>query len=211
MARTRAADYDDKRYRILRTASELFAEHGYETASMAMVAEACGMSKPLLYHYYDSKAALLFDIIDVHLQDLIAAVDEADDESAPPRRRLHAVISALLEAYRDADSDHKVQINALSRLPEERQRHLRERERRLVERFAAILAVANPALERDGTLLKPVTMSLFGMLNWHYMWFRPDGPMTRAEYAEMATSLILDGSRALTDGAAAEREKVSGA
>ncbi|QPC44200.1 TetR/AcrR family transcriptional regulator [Kaustia mangrovi] len=212
MARTRAADYDEKRHRILRTASELFAEHGYETASMAMVAEACGMSKPLLYHYYDSKSALLFDIIEVHLQDLIAAVDEADDGGAPPRARLNAVITALLEGYRDADSDHKVQINALSRLPEDQQGHLRAMERQLVERFAAILAAANPGLAPDGILLKPVTMSLFGMLNWHYMWFRPDGPVTREAYADMATTLILEGSRALTEAAAdAEPERVPGA
>ena len=43
-------------------------------------------------------------------------------------------------------------------------------------------------------LLKPLTMSLFGMLNWNYMWFRPGGPLGREDYARLAVGLVLDGS-----------------
>jgi len=39
----------------------------------------------------------------------------------------------------------------------------------------------------------PVTMSLFGMLNWVYMWFREDGTLSREDYAKVATTLILEG------------------
>ena len=45
-------------------------------------------------------------------------------------------------------------------------------ERELVAIFAEAIAQVLPAIGRDKALLKPVTMSLFGMLNWHYMWFR---------------------------------------
>ena len=38
-------------------------------------------------------------------------------------------------------------------------------------------------------------MSLFGMLNWHYMWFRPNGLMTRKDYAALATEIILEGTK----------------
>ena len=47
------------------------------------------------------------------------------------------------------------------------------------------------------TLLKPVTMSLFGMVNWHYLWFKGGGPVTRADYADLVTRLIADGTRDL--------------
>ena len=51
----------------------------------------------------------------------------------------------------------------------------------------------------EGTpLLKPVTMSLFGMLNWFYMWFRDGGPVSRREYAALATKLLVGGIRGLT-------------
>jgi hypothetical protein len=39
-------------------------------------------------------------------------------------------------------------------------------------------------------------MTVFGMLNWHYLWFRDGGPMTRAEYADFVTSLVLAGATA---------------
>ena len=43
----------------------------------------------------------------------------------------------------------------------------------------------------------PATMSLFGILNWTYMWFRPDGPISREDYAEMVTTLMLQGVKAV--------------
>ena len=46
-------------------------------------------------------------------------------------------------------------------------------------------------------MLKPVTMSLFGMLNWHYLWFRSAGSVTRADYADLVTRLIADGARGI--------------
>jgi TetR/AcrR family transcriptional regulator len=42
-----------------------------------------------------------------------------------------------------------------------------------------------------------VTMSLFGMLNWFYMWFRGNGAISRADYAKLATQLLVGGVRSL--------------
>lgn len=197
MARTRAVDYDAKREAILRAAARLFAEEGYDRASMASLAAACGISKALLYHYYASKDALLFDVIGEHLRELCEAVEAADDPGAPPEARLRTLVGTLLDAYRDADDEHRVQINAMKFLPEAEQEALRAMERRLVAVFAGAVEGVNPALANGAGLLKPVTMSLFGMLNWHYMWFRPDGPLSREAYADIATRLIVEGARTL--------------
>jgi TetR/AcrR family transcriptional regulator len=196
MARTRAVDYDEKRDAILKRSARIFADGGFERTSMSSVAAACGVSKPLLYHYYDSKDAILFDIIRGHLQELVDAVEAADDPRAEPEQRLRALVGALLDCYRDADAAHKVQINGLSSLPQDWQDELKGLERELVRVFADALKAAVPALD-DGRLLKPVAMSLFGMLNWHYMWFRPEGPVSREEYADIATGIILNGARGL--------------
>ena len=77
MARTRASDYDDKRRAILNRSAELFSEHGYNRASMNAIAEACGVSKPNLYHYYKDKEELLFDVIRFHLEELLEVVEAA--------------------------------------------------------------------------------------------------------------------------------------
>jgi len=195
MARPRASDYSEKRTAIFQTSARLFAEQGYDGTSMSQIAVACGVSKALLYHYHASKEDLLFHIIEDHLRQLVEAVETANGGAASPRERLDHLAIALLEAYRDADAEHKVQINDLKRLPEERQAELRGLERKLVDIFASAIAAASPALQDGSPLLKPVTMSLFGMLNWQFMWFRPKGPVSRENYARLATRLIVEGGR----------------
>ncbi len=197
MARTRAKDHDEKREAILHRAAVVFARDGYDRASMARLAGECGVSKALLYHYYASKEALLFDILQNHLQALVEAVEEANDPSLPPEPRLEALVAALLEAYRDADAEHKVQLGALSILPEDEQEQLKALERRLVVIFADAVRALDPAIFDGQPLLKPVTMSLFGMLNWVYMWFRDGGAVSRADYARLATRLLVGGVKSL--------------
>jgi TetR/AcrR family transcriptional regulator len=210
MARTRATNYDEKRRAILDRSAELFAEHGYDRASMSKIAEACGVSKANLYHYYRDKEELLFDVIRFHLEELLEVVEAADrpDLSAGPR--LKELVAALLEAYRDADAQHNVQINGLRLLPPDRQTELKAMERELVKIFSD--AVAGVAPQLKGTkLLKPVTMSLFGMINWHYLWFKSTGDVTRADYAELVAQLIVDGTRNLHADQIGPSQRVSAA
>ncbi len=194
MARSRANDYDDKRQAILDRSAELFSAHGYDRASMNKIAEACGVSKANLYHYYKDKEGLLFDVIRFHLEELLEVVETADDQGAPPEARLRGLVAALLEAYRDADSQHNVQISSMRFLPQERQTELKRMERDLVTIFSSAVVGVAPHLK--GTkMLTPVTMSLFGMVNWHYLWFKSTGSVSRAEYADLVTRLIVDGAR----------------
>lgn len=192
MARTRAQDYDAKRQVILQKSAKLFAQFGYSGTSIAMIAEACGVSKALLYHYYPDKEAVLFDILSSHLDELIASV-EAAVEAAPENGRIRAIACALLEAYRDADAEHQIQIANLKLLPADRQESLRALERRLVTLLADAIAAELPEIGR-GPLLKPVTMSAFGMLNWHYLWFREGKGLSRNDYATLVTGLIKSGA-----------------
>jgi TetR/AcrR family transcriptional regulator len=196
MARPRSAEYDGKRRAILRRSAKLFAQNGYDRTSMAEVASASGVSKALLYHYYAGKESLLFDILHAHLQDLMDAVRSVDANLAP-RARLQALIGAVLNAYRDADDEHKIQINELRKLPLARKKELISLERALVSIFADSIASAIPSIAGHPALLKPVTMSLFGMLNWHYMWFREKGPISREDYTDMVTTLLIEGAQAL--------------
>lgn len=198
MARTRARDYDDKRAAILHGAAIVFSRDGYDRASMAQLAGELGVSKALLYHYYASKEALLFDIVRNHLTELVEAVQQADDVALTPEQRLEVLVGALLEAYRDADAEHRVQVEGMRLLPEAEQEQLRQLERRLVGIFAEAVRALDPSSFAGNGLLKPVTMSLFGMTNWAYMWFRDDGAISRADYARLASRLLVEGVRGLT-------------
>ena len=200
MARTRAEDFDDKRRAILAAAAAVMAEQGPERASMARIAERAEVSKALIYHYFPSRDALVFAIIHDHLADLDAALAAADDPGLPPPARLRALVHAVIEAYRDADDAHKVQLVGAATLPPEDRARIVAVERRIVRRFAAALAQAAPDLPPER--LMPATMSLFGMMNWVYMWFRDGGALTRAAYADLATDLVLGGLPALARPAA---------
>jgi AcrR family transcriptional regulator len=202
MARTRANDYDKKRLGILSRSAALFAAHGYTGTSITMIAEACGVSKALMYHYYDSKDAVLFDLLSDHLQHLVAVVEAASQSKDDGQQRLFAISAALLDAYRGADAEHQVQIASLKLLPGAQQEILKEMERKLVALVSDALLAAIPSIAEKPHLLKPLTMSLFGMLNWHYLWFREGKGITRDKYARMVTGLILagaDNAMAMTD------------
>ncbi|MGH7101202.1 MAG: TetR family transcriptional regulator [Acetobacteraceae bacterium] len=196
MARPIAADHDAKRRLILERSAELFAAHGYDRASLSMLARACGMSKALFYHYYSEKSEVLFDIIRTHLDDLLAVTANLDETERDenPRRRLLLLAEALLDAYRAADAKHHVQISQLHLLPEAEQELIRNMQRRLVDRFAAAIAPCLPPRARGQALLKPITMSLFAMLNWNHLWFRERGPLSRSDYAGLAVTLLIDGA-----------------
>lgn len=198
MARTRAQDFEEKQRVILDSAAEVFAEQGMEKASMAQVAARAQVSKALLYHYYPSKDALIFAIITTHLEELDAAIEAADDPDLIPDQRLRRLVGAVLESYRGADNQHKVQLNATTALSDEQKAAITAMERDIVRRFSVVLDQINPDLNtRERPLLMPVTMSLFGMMNWVYMWFKDGGRISREDYADVATTLILEGIKSV--------------
>lgn len=193
MARTQAKDYAEKRHAILKQSAAVFAERGIDRASMAEIAKACGVSKALLYHYYDSKDALLFDVIETHLTTLDNALADADDPGRLPEQRLRAAIHTVLTVYRDADHLHMVQLTGIPMLPTEMEETVKEIERRIVRRLSGIIGAVNPGLAGKAGQLTPMTMSLIGILNWVYMWFREDGPLTREAYGDALADMILGG------------------
>jgi AcrR family transcriptional regulator len=198
MARTRADDFEQKQNAILKSAAAVIAELGMEKASMAQVASHVGVSKALLYHYYPSKDALIFDIIKTHLLELDHAVTKADDKAIPADPRLRQLIWAVLDTYRDADDEHKVQLNASSALNDAQKAEIRTIERRIVTHFCDTLAEINPLLiNKDKPLIMPVAMSLFGILNWMYLWFRDDGKISREDYSEIVSTMMLEGIKAV--------------
>lgn len=198
MARTIAKDHDAKRALILKSAAKVFAEAGYDRASMTQLARECGISKANIYHYYDSKEAVLFGLLDTYLCELRDRVCGVDLDGASPDLRLRRVVAEILLAYQGADYEHKVQSGAMGALPEEQQKLLRGYQREMVQFLSDTLrAVAPEVFEEDAEKLRSATMSVFGMLNWYYMWNSGAGPKAREDYAELVANLTLNGVRGL--------------
>lgn len=197
MSRTRAQDYGQKKDSIRSESAKLFSEVGFHATSMTQVAKACGISKGLLYHYYKNKEALLFDILYVHLEDLLSAVRNCATKDAKPEEHLGLIIAALLDNYHNSDREHRIQLSELSSLPKEKQDILRELERQIVAPVNDVVSQLLPANCENALILKPTTMTLFGMVNWCFMWFKPTGNMGREEYAALVAKIFLKGITSL--------------
>src|SRR3954469_5777655 len=160
MGRGRHAGYDEQREMILARAAELFARGGYPGTSMNQVAEACGLSKATLYHYYRDKYELLVNIADSHVSRLQGIVADALAEDASPQGQLRALIRRLVEEYANAQNEHRVLTEDVKFLePADRERIL-AKERELVAAFARVVATLRPDL-REAAMGKPLTMLLF--------------------------------------------------
>ncbi len=192
MARGRAASYDTHRESMLERAAELFALHGYPSTSMNQVAEACGLSKPALYHYFRDKEALLVAIAETHVQQLHTLVDEVLALPLEPRAKLCQLILRFVEEYADAQYAHRVLTEDVRFLkPDDRERVLTH-ERAVVAAFAETVAACKPQL-RGAQLDKPLAMLLFGMINWMFTWLKPDGALDHDTIAPVVVDLFLGG------------------
>lgn len=198
MARTIAKDHDQKRAQILKSAARVFALEGFDRASMTQLARECGISKANIYHYYDSKDAILFDILDSYLSGLRDLILSTDTEGLNPEERFRRVARDILNAYKGSDDEHQVQINALSALPEDQQEQLRAYQRDMVRFMSdAIKEAAPDAIGADRAKLRAITMSVFGMLNWYFMWSADADAAAREAYADLVCDLTLNGVRGM--------------
>jgi AcrR family transcriptional regulator len=182
---------------ILSVAAQLFAAQGYPGSSMSQLAAACGLSKPALYHYVPDKAELLARICETHVEKLAALVREVQQQSLEPEQQLRALVQRFLAVYTAARHEHRVLTEDLKFLPEPRQQRIRALEREVVAGFSAALSQLRPQLAA-AQLAKPVTMLLFGMINWTYTWHRPEGLLGDAQLAEIVTALLLGGLPAVS-------------
>ena len=194
MARTQANDHDQKRQHIMMTASDLFAKRGYERASMNELAQACGISKALIYYYYQCKDDLIYELLLSHLTKVKQAVDSKHLTFSSAQDRLTWRVKALLMSYEGADNIHRLMMEGTRSLPTDYRAELHSIQRDIVHYFADdIVRIKPDYFATNETALMPVTMSLFGMLNWFYLWHQGNGPMTRSDYATMASQILLGG------------------
>jgi AcrR family transcriptional regulator len=192
MSRTRSASFEQHREAIRASAARLFARHGYPVTPIAELARACGISKALLYHYYRDKEQLLFDITDRYLDSLLAIVAEVEARPLAAPARLRQLIERFMAAYEDAAVYHRVLVQDVKYLKTAHRNHVNAKQRRVVQAYADAVAAAAPQLAASA-LLKPVTMTLFGMINWTFTWLKDEGPVRYADMAPVVADLFLSG------------------
>jgi AcrR family transcriptional regulator len=190
LARTQAADYEQRREAILDQAAQLFARRGFNGSSVADLAQACQTSKSLVYHYYPSKEDILYAVMSSHIDQLVVDVDEVLAQPGDAAAHLDALIHAFMAHYVGAADRQKVLLNELDSLPAEQRGTIVARQRRVIDATQALLVALDPSLDNDPSRARAKTMLLFGMINWTHTWYDPAGPVSPAEIADMALAMV---------------------
>lgn len=193
MARPQAPDYAQRRDAIVSSAASVFARRGFRGASVAELAQACGMPRSLLYHYFPSKEDILYAVMASHIDQLDDDVREAMAEPTA-EGRLRAVVRRFMEHYAGAADRQKVLLNELDSLPPERREAIVRQQRGIVDAVTGWLMGLDPGL--DAVRGRARAMLLFGMINWTHTWFDPAGKLSPWDIAEMALDLVLRGGAA---------------
>lgn len=190
MARTQAADYEERREAIVEKAADLFAARGFLGASVSDIAKACKTSKSLLYHYYPSKEDVLYAVMASHIDRLVEDVETAAAEPGDARSRLRRLLHLFMADYVGAASRQKVLLNELDNLPADRRTAIIAKQRRMVDAVQALLVEIDPTLAKDKGEARARTMLLFGMINWTGNWYDPAGALKPDTIADRAFDLI---------------------
>ena len=185
--------YDRKLADILATAAQVFAEQGYDPASIRMVAERAGVSVAGLYYYVRSKEELLY-LIQFHVFDgLVKRFKEDSAGVADPAEQLALFIRNHLERFVADISSLTVCTRELGRL---RGDYLEQVESRQREYFSQALQIFQ-ALEtqHQGAQVAPRTaaVAMFGTINWIYTWYHSGSGQSAAELARDFVRLYLHG------------------
>jgi len=161
---------------------------------MSLVARECGISKANIYHYYDGKDALLFDILDTYLRALRDRLRKLPLQGLAPPDQLRRLVGETLLAYDGMDHEHKIQTEGIPLLEQDRQEILKGYQLDMIRQMSGILAGTAPdVFDGDRAKLRAATMSVFGMLNWFYMWNGNADRDTREAYGELVAELTLNG------------------
>jgi AcrR family transcriptional regulator len=193
MARTQAEDYEQRREAIRDQAAKLYAAKGFLGASITDLAEACKMSKSLIYHYYDSKQEILFDLMHSHVESRLEIARAVSAQNLEPRAKLEELGRKFMRLYGGAAPRHTVLLNDLHQLPARRRKIIVNIQRQIVDVVEDIIADIRPKKTLPKAARWPVAMFYFGMINWTHIWLNPQGPLDLEEITDLMSELFLNG------------------
>lgn len=179
--------------RVLEAATVLFYEKGYHEATTRELAEAAGLTKSALYYYIGQKEEALFQVHQKVTDAGISSVSEAlqgDGDPAVTLRRLIHEHCAIMDQYQQAIAVFSDEIKFLD--PEHLDEVIQHR-RTYTSLWRRALANGVASGTFTTSNLTIATVSLLGLLNYMYLWYRPGGRLTPGEIAEQFADLILYG------------------
>lgn len=192
---------------IVRAATDLFSRKGFHGTTTQELADAVGLVKGTLYYYIGSKEKLLFRIHQEVTEDGIRRWRAVTAQALPAPETLRLMMvehCRVMDHYRDAVAIFSEEMKHLS--PALR--------RRLVARRDAYHGLLESTIQRgvaDNVFRTPSprlsTLTILGMLNGMYRWYRPGGRLQPDQVGAMFADLVLGGLAAPESDSAPRRPK----
>jgi AcrR family transcriptional regulator len=195
--------FDRRLAEILDYATEVFAEKGYEGASMRDLSRLSGISLAGLYYYFESKEKLLYIIQHHTFTTIIEHLRERLAASSDPQERIRIFVHNHVEYSLGKQKAMKVLSHEDDVLKNSYGAELAAIKR---EYYRICVGLVSDLFKAEG--LKPdvstrtAVMSLFGMMNWLYTWYNPHVDPGADALAHQFSDIFLQGIRRGGSGSA---------
>lgn len=173
---------------------QVFTDHGYDAATLEIIAKRLGLSKSAVYHHFDSKTEMLEMALDRVLGALEAVFDAPAANEGTAVERIGFVVRGAIKVA----CEQRTYLTLLLRLHGNSGVELRamERRRAIDARMRALFA----ASVEEGTLRADIDPGLaerytFGLINSIVEWYRPGGRFTPEDIAETVIKMLRGGLR----------------
>jgi len=187
----------DSRQEILRTAARLFQQRGYDATSMNDVAAALKLSKGGLYHHFQSKDEILFEIMNHAMEITQERVLNPVRAISDPEERLRALIRLHIEVVLSPrDREITVMLHENHPLPPALRKRINARKKDYIHFLESLMTeVQNKAQHqtRGKVSSRAAAFALLGMINWIYQWYKPEGELQARNLIPQFTDLIFGG------------------
>lgn len=173
-----------RRQQILDIAADLFAARGFHGVSVAELGAACGISGPALYKHFESKDAMLAEMLVTISETLLAEGRNRVAHAAGPRDALEALVEWHIEFAIDHRALIVVQDRDWSSLPDEARERVRSLQRAYVDVWATQIRRFDTSLSPEASRTRAHV--LFGLLNSTPHSGRLPGPQMHDVLRDMA-------------------------
>jgi TetR/AcrR family transcriptional regulator, cholesterol catabolism regulator len=189
----------DSRQEILRTAARLFQQRGYDATSMNDVAAALKLSKGGLYHHFQSKDEILFEIMNHAMEITQERVLAPVRIIADPEDRLRALIRLHIEVVLSPrDREITVMLHENHPLPPALRKRINSRKKEYIHFVESLIAEVQMKAQRArqakfAVSPRAAAFALLGMINWIYQWYKPEGVLQANNLVPQFTDLVFGG------------------
>ena len=189
-AASRRLTAEQRRHQLFAVALELFAHRGYRATTMDDIAEAAGVTKPLLYQHFSSKRALYLELVDSIAKDLLTAVGRAVAQAEGPRQQVELGFAAYFRLVVSHEAEFRLLYGRDHADDQELGRALRTVEDAIAE---AIDPLIDAGLDADHRRL--LAYGIVGMAEGasrRFMAQRPDSDTELEEEAQKLARRMAD-------------------